>query len=434
MKLNRISRKLIKPHTPTPQNLKNYNISFLDQLMQPMIFAAVLFYESKPENNTQLEESLSKILVEFYPLAGRYMKNDHCIDCNDEGVEFVEAEAPDVDLIDLVAKTDANELNDLLPQQYFKIDEAAHYPLMSIQATHFTSGGLTIAISVSHRVFDASSLGTFVAAWSNATNPDSYNKVGLKFKITPSFNLPSLLPKKDRHFGLGSEQINVKGKEIVVKRFLFNKEALTRLRSKLRPNINGKTISKVRVVCAVIAKALIGVDRAKHGKHRDVVITQAINMRERTILPQPKHCCGNLFLPSLRRRVAAAEAKVIGIQELVDAIGDDVRKSIADYAEILSPNRDGRDIITNAFNLMKEVWDPEMNAMLFSDWSKFGFYEADFGLGMPVWASIGPQRPFISAAVLMNDKDGDGIEAWLHLSQNDMQTFEQDEYINSFTM
>ncbi|KAH6815972.1 hypothetical protein C2S51_020792 [Perilla frutescens var. frutescens] len=335
------------------------------------------------------------------------MKNDHCIDCSDEGVEFVEAEALDVELIDLVAKTDADELNDLLPQQYFKIDEASHYPLMSIQATHFTSGGLTIAISVSHRVFDASSLGTFVAAWSNATNPDSYNKDGLKLKITPSFNLPSLLPKKDRDFGLGSDQINVEGKEIVVKRFLFNKEALTRLRSKLKPNINGKTISKVRVVCAVIAKALISVDRTKHGKHRDVVITQAINMRERTVLPQLKHCCGNLFLPSLRRRVAAAEAKVIGIQELVDVIGDDVRK---------------------------KVWDPEMNAMLFSDWSKFGFYEADFRLGKPVWASIGPQRPFISAAVLMSDKEGDGIEAWLHLNQNDMQTFQQDEYINSFTM
>ncbi|KAH6770413.1 hypothetical protein C2S52_015216, partial [Perilla frutescens var. hirtella] len=152
MKLNRISRKLIKPHTPTPQNLKHYNISFLDQLMEPMIFAAVLFYESKPENNTHLEESLSKILVEFYPLARRYVKNDHCIDCSDEGVEFVEAEALDVELIDLVAKTDADDLNDLLPQQYFKIDEASHYPLMSIQATHFTSGGLTIAISVSHRV------------------------------------------------------------------------------------------------------------------------------------------------------------------------------------------------------------------------------------------------------------------------------------------
>ncbi|KAH6815969.1 hypothetical protein C2S53_017385 [Perilla frutescens var. hirtella] len=427
MKVNKINRKLIKPHSPTPQNLKNYYISFVDKHMGPMNFAVVLFYDSKPQKyNLQLEESLSKTLVHFYPLAGRYIKNDHYVDCNDEGVEFIEAEALDVELIDLVAKIDTDQLNDLLPDQYFRIYEASHDPIMSIQATHFPCNGLAIAISVSHRVFDASSLETFIASWSNANNPD-HNTVGLT--ITPSFHLPSLLPYKDHDFGVSSDQFSTEEDyTIIVKRFVFNEEALTRLRSKIKPiSTNGYTISRVRVVCAVITKAMINLDRAKHSISRDFVITQPINMRERTIPPQPKHACGNFSIPSLTRCVAAEEAKEIGIQELVDVIGEDVRNCIADYAEIVSPDRDGRDTIIKTINLIKEAWMLGKHVVIFSDWSKFGFYKADFGFGKPIWTSIGPQRRFSGTTLLMSDREGDGIEAWVHLNQDDMHLFEQDE-------
>lgn len=129
-KKNKMSTKLIKPQTSTPQNLRNYKISFLDQHVRMLNTAVVLFYESKPENyNTQLQESLSQTLVQFYPLAGRYIKNDHLVDCSDEGTLFIKAEALDKELVDLVDKT---EIDQLLPEQYFHIGEAASDPLLSI--------------------------------------------------------------------------------------------------------------------------------------------------------------------------------------------------------------------------------------------------------------------------------------------------------------
>lgn len=332
-------------------------------------------------------------------------------------------------LIDVVAKADADQLNDLIPDQYFRVDEGLHDPLLSIQATRFQCGGLTIAISVSHRVFDISSLGTFIAAWSNASNPDK--KVEL---ITPSFDLPLLLPYKDHDFGICPKKPNLDNNNVVVKRFLFNKMALTKLRSKIRPR-NGKPISGVRVVCAVIAKALILLDHAKHGGNRDTVIFQPVNMRERTIPPQSKHACGNFSFASITRCIAASEMKHIDIEELFDVIGDAVRKSIGDHAEKLSPNRDGRDIIIHSIEmLMKLSQNQETNIIAFSDRSRFGFYEADFGWGKPVWTTIGrPQRPRSNFTVLMSNKEGDGIEAWLHLNQNDMRCFEDDEEIKLFT-
>nr|AMZ03406.1 acyltransferase ACT1-7 [Plectranthus barbatus] len=426
MKVERFSRKLIKPHTPTPENLKNYKLSLLDKCLVQDNFAVVLFYESKPRNKSELEESLEKVLVDFYPLAGRYTMNDHIVDCSDEGAVFVEAEALDAELTmdQLVKNMEAQTIHHLLPDQYFPAD--APIPLLSIQVTHFPFGGLAIAIVVSHAVFEGFSLGVFVAAWSKATiNPD------VKIEITPSFDLPSLLPYKDDDFGLTDCEIINLCEDIVVKRFMFGKEAITRLRSRLSPNHNGKTISRVRVVCAVIVKALMGLERAKHGKTRDFLITQSINMRERTKAPLQKHACGNLAVLSCTRRVEAEE--MMELQNLVNLIGESTEKDIAHYSELLSHNQFGRDIIVNVMKSLMQFLDPDIYSVCFTDWSKFRFYEADFGFGKPVWTAVGPQRPIITTAILMNNREGDGIEAWLHLNKNDMLIFEQDEEIKLFT-
>ncbi|KAH6778737.1 hypothetical protein C2S52_009974 [Perilla frutescens var. hirtella] len=432
MKVHKISKKLVKPDTPTAQNLKNYKISMLDQFMESMNMGVILFYESKPEKKTQLEESLATILVEFYLLAGRYMKNDHFVDCNDDGAEFVEAEAQGVAAItDVVATTDSDQLNlnDLLPDQYFRVDEAPNDPLLSIQATHFPCGGLAIAISISHRVFDVPSFGAFIAAWSKAcSNPDHYYKT-TESNSRPSFNIPSLLPYVDLGLAAGSNKFIVEANEIAVKRLVFDKDAITRLRSKIAHNVNDTVISGVNVACAVIAKALIEADRAKHGGgNRSLFIIQSINMRERTIPPQPKHAYGNLTIPSLTRRVDSS--KIDGMEELVDVIGEAIGKSIGEYSEILvSPG-----IIMNALgNITKQVYDRDANVVVFTDWSKFGFYDADFGWGKPVWASIGRQRPAITTTVIMSDREGNGIEAWLHLKQSDVPYFDQVEEIKLFT-
>ncbi|KAH6830669.1 hypothetical protein C2S53_010100 [Perilla frutescens var. hirtella] len=432
MKVHKISKKLIKPDTPTAQNLKNYKISMLDQFMESMNMGVILFYESKPEKNTQLEESLATILVEFYLLAGRYMKNDHFVDCNDDGAEFVEAEAQGVAAImDVAATTNSDQLNlnDLLPDQYFRADEAPNDPLLSIQATHFPCGGIAIAISISHRVFDMPSFAAFTAAWSKAcSNPDHYYKA-IESTSRPSFSIPSLLPYMDLGLATRSNKCITEADEISVKRLVFDKDAITRLRSKIAHNVNDTVISGVSAVCAVIVKALMEADRAKHGgRSRGLFIIQPIDMRERTIPPQPKHVCGNLTIPSLTRRVDSGN--VVGMGELVDVMDESVGRSIGEYSEILvSPS-----IIMNALrNIRKQVFDPETNVIAFTDWSEFGFYDADFGWGKPVWASIGPQPPAITATVIMSDGEGNGIEAWLHLKQSDVAYFDQVEEIKLFT-
>ncbi|KAL1544835.1 shikimate O-hydroxycinnamoyltransferase [Salvia divinorum] len=427
MKVNKIMSKLIKPETPTPEKLKIYNISFIDQFKGPLNVAIILFYESNPETTIDLQESLAKILVQFYPLAGRFIKNDNLVNCSDQGVEFIETEALGVELAEVVSKTDTGQLNDLLPEHYFRLDESPDSPILSIEVTRFPSGGAVISISVSHRVFDASSLGTFVAAWSAATNPDRTVQM-----INPTFDIPSMLPNKDLGHGPGPVQSNNRDDEIAVKRFRFNNEAITAMTTRISPV---KTVSGVRVVCAVIAKALIRLDRVRHGRDRDFVITQPVNMRGRTVPPQPRHACGNFFISALTRRVAA---EAVGVKELVDLIGDSVRRCVGDYGEVLCRDQDGRGMILSGIgNYTEAVFNGETNVVAFSDWSRFGFYEADFGWGKLALASIGPQRlppMFSNIVVLMSDSEGVGIEAWVMLSQNDMLCFQQDEDIRLFQL
>lgn len=111
MKMNKNSKKLISPETPNPPNLKNYHISFLDSCAQGLLnVTIILYYNSKPDNFSQLEKSLAKSLVQFYPLAGRYIKNDLMVDCSDQGAEFVTVEALDLELIGVIEKIDIDQL------------------------------------------------------------------------------------------------------------------------------------------------------------------------------------------------------------------------------------------------------------------------------------------------------------------------------------
>ncbi|GFP85236.1 pelargonidin 3-o-(6-caffeoylglucoside) 5-o-(6-o-malonylglucoside) 4'''-malonyltransferase [Phtheirospermum japonicum] len=395
----------------------------------------ILFYPPNlnPNQNpitSHLQESLAKILPQFYPFAGRYIKKDHMVDCNDEGAEFVEAEANDIELMDFIAKTKNHQLNDLVSLKLLDADKPQD-PLLSVQITHFKCGGLSICVSMSHRISDGSTLGTFIAAWSNANNNNPE-------PVMPSFDSPSLFPGINLEYDLKRPS-----NPTITKRLLFNKEAISSLeailsfRSQLRAKNEKGYLSRVRVVSAVIAKALIGVEIAKYdGKSREYFIGQAVNIRERTIPPLHKHSCGNLSLHSIIQCMAENETNEIGLQDLVNKLGESIDKTINDCAELLSAAEDRRMkiILDPLASLVKKFESGDLNAMAFSDWSKFGFYEADFGSGnKPVWlGSLSLHGENIT--ILIGNKEGDGVEAWVQLNPNDVPYFEQDEDIKLYTI
>ncbi|GKV34461.1 hypothetical protein SLEP1_g42833 [Rubroshorea leprosula] len=62
----------------------------------------------------------------------------------------------------------------------------------------------------------------------------------------------------------------------------------------------------------------------------------------------------------------------------------------------------------------------EINIYMSSSWCKFPLYEANFGWGKPSWVVPVPLHLVKNLIILMDTKDGEGIEAWVILSEEEM--------------
>ncbi|KAJ9703227.1 hypothetical protein PVL29_004851 [Vitis rotundifolia] len=113
-----------------------------------------------------MKEALSKVLVPFYPMAGRLWRdeNDHIeIDHNTNHlllspircVLFVEADTNFVtdDFSDLAPTL---ELRLLIPMVDYS-DEIKSYALLILQMTYFKCGGVSLGVSMSHHIVESTS-------------------------------------------------------------------------------------------------------------------------------------------------------------------------------------------------------------------------------------------------------------------------------------
>lgn len=155
------SSKFIKPATPTPPNLRHFKIGFIDEFAPSINASIVLFFSINSDNNpkflVQLEESLQKTLIRFYPLVGRYVAETRTIDCNDQGVEFIHAKV-NIKLQDFLdSEVNVKVVDEFLPREIGEADLFTD-PILAIQVTTFECGGVALGVSISHRIADASTI------------------------------------------------------------------------------------------------------------------------------------------------------------------------------------------------------------------------------------------------------------------------------------
>ncbi|TYH85279.1 hypothetical protein ES332_D02G254800v1 [Gossypium tomentosum] len=141
------------------------------------------------QKSESLKNSLSKILLYFYPLAGQ-LKDAVTIECNDEGACFIEAKSR-CQLKDLLADPDTALLKSLVPSIDPKAIRSTLACNLLVQLTSFTCGGTAVAVSVSQKFADTSSFCTFIRSWT-AMSGHEYGRVEL-----PKLVGASLLPPLD---------------------------------------------------------------------------------------------------------------------------------------------------------------------------------------------------------------------------------------------
>ncbi|MCO5612649.1 hypothetical protein L7F22_068752 [Adiantum nelumboides] len=185
-----VETSLVKPVTPTKRHALALNA--LDLYWSEFGYArTVHFYRIQPGHHDfkaivqSLKNSLSLLLVHFYPVAGRLVPHtainsddnvhsDHdssliVLDCNDSGVEFIEACCLDVDF-------------GQLQQQGFRVQDffarltrtesrlRPEDPVMSVQVTSFLGGGIAIGCSCDHTLFDGFSFACMIKSWVELCN------------------------------------------------------------------------------------------------------------------------------------------------------------------------------------------------------------------------------------------------------------------------
>ncbi|KAM7528669.1 hypothetical protein LguiB_032079 [Lonicera macranthoides] len=170
MKVDIISRELIKPSSPTPSDLKNFSLSFFDQLMPSSYYPLILYYYYDEASNItqsqmshQLKKSLSNALTHFYPLAGK-MAGESSIDCNDYGIYYVEARI-DSKLKNIIDCPQVELLDQFIPYNLNGSELVNVEHEVAIQVNLFNCGGIVIGICISHKIADVSTLCTFIRGW-----------------------------------------------------------------------------------------------------------------------------------------------------------------------------------------------------------------------------------------------------------------------------
>nr|CAD1842853.1 unnamed protein product [Ananas comosus var. bracteatus] len=164
---------LVCPSSPTPNH--TLQLSNLDDQKFLRFSIKYLYLFRKALLGEALRASLAKVLVDYYPFAGR---------CNGEGAVFAEG------FVDLTAGEfleGSGKPNRSWRKLLHRVEAQSFVgiPPLVIQVTHLRCGGMILCTAISHCLCDGIGSAQFLHAWAHIT-------------AKPNFALP-IAPFHDRH-------------------------------------------------------------------------------------------------------------------------------------------------------------------------------------------------------------------------------------------
>ncbi|KAF4398918.1 hypothetical protein G4B88_023512 [Cannabis sativa] len=187
MELKMKQKLMVTPSKPTWKG--NQSLSVWDQIGCTTHTSVIYFYAPNTtpfETVTQtLIDSLSHTLLHFYPLAGRLRNLDNSgfqLECNEDGAVFVVAELnADLSHFEKDHFTPTPESNRFLIPYINESLPIHERPLLLVQLTKLSCGGLSLGITMSHVVVDGVSAASFTTEWARIAR-------GLPLQNAPLFD------------------------------------------------------------------------------------------------------------------------------------------------------------------------------------------------------------------------------------------------------
>ncbi|XP_054806280.1 stemmadenine O-acetyltransferase-like [Prosopis cineraria] len=416
---------MVKPSSPTPQHLRRYNLSFLDQITPQVNNSMVYFFDADDVANKfnindvsdLLKKSLSQLLTHYYPLAGRLINKNLIVDCNDEGAPYIETRVSCHLSHVITDNPSPADVRKLLP---FEMDEAVD-TVLGVQVNVFDCGGIAIGVCISHKIADALSYFQFVKTWAAVTR-------GEQEPIRTHFQSSTLFPPKDVS-GYDPDSLVAKDK-IVCKRFVFEASTIESLRAKYSEkmtNVLGghqKSPSRVELLSTFIWTRFLAATKEESGSKKKIhLVAWTANLRPRMEPPLPDYAFGNYYWPmrTLPTLDEKGECHDLGLKlrEEVNKIDNDFIVQLRESQQ-WNPEQKREEMVRSIGNNVQPA------AFAFTSLCRFPVYEVDFGWGNPMW--VGPPTwKFKNVVTLKDTKSSGGIEAYASLAEKDMAKFEHDE-------
>ncbi|PON71590.1 Transferase [Trema orientale] len=426
-----ISNEIIKPSSPTPEHLRHYQLSFLDQQSPKTYNPLVLFYDlgvghqddhsNTNEISNKIKKSLSEVLTLFYPLAGR-VKNDRFVDCNDEGVSYSVARVnSSCQLSDAISSPLPRELCNFLPFELHELNEFA----LGVQLNIFERGGIAVGLCISHQLADALSCIIFVKTWVAVARGEA------NLVARPEFVSAKLFPQVDDVKFDPNANIT---KKAVTKRFVFEASTIEAIRSKYEAKQlfkDEKRPSRVEALSAFIWSRFAAVISDEHSAKSEKVyaIFHPVNIRRKLNPPLPEHSFGNLYRWGFSMfpasTLSSSSSEEYGY-EAVRKIREGIKKVDMDFLRKVQQGEEEQMDFIMEYAKELIMKGGELISFSFTSLCRFPLYDADFGWGTPTWVSSAALA-FNNVVAFMDTKTGNGIEAYIALKEEHMAKLEADE-------
>ncbi|KAI7731863.1 hypothetical protein M8C21_032227 [Ambrosia artemisiifolia] len=325
-----------------------------------------------------MKDALSRVLVVFYPMAGRFSHDQDGrieIDCQGQGVLFLEAESDGV----------INDFGDFAPTlEYLKLIPVVDnslgfesYPLLVLQVTYFKCGGVSLGLGFDHRVADRTSVMHFMNTWSDmargldVTLPPFIDRTLLRARDPPR----PVFDHIEYHPGSTSLQVPLDETKTSFSMFKLTQNQLNMLKAKLKKEVNAVNYSSFEIISAHIWKCVCKARGLP--SNVETRLHFAVDGRSRLQPPLPPGYFGNVvFRGAVIAKADDIQSKptwyaASKIHDALARMNDDYLRSALDYLE--------------QNNCQKPEVNYNYTNLIITSWARIPIHSTDFGWGRPIF-------------------------------------------------
>ncbi|KAF3448155.1 hypothetical protein FNV43_RR08866 [Rhamnella rubrinervis] len=401
--VKRCEPELVVPAKPTPHEPKF--LSDIDNQggMRSNLTRTILFYKNNPSMKWKdpvkvIREALGRALIYYYPFAGRLKEGCDgklVVDCNGEGVMFIEADADvTLDRLGLPVQPPFPFINEVL-YNVPGSDGILGCPLLLIQVTRLLCGGFILAIRLNHTMCDAYGMCLFLNTMGEMAQGTKYPSIPPVWQreLLNARNQQQLTRKNHEYEEkLNDDQPNKNTTNMVHCSFIFNDNHITAVRKTLPPHLAMCSRFVLLTACLWRCRTLaLNLD-----PEHDVRVTCVFNGRRKNIngLSLPLGYYGNVVaFPAAVSKAGDLCKSPLGYA--VELVKKAMSTMNAEYTTTLA-----------VADLMLIRGRPSVHSKgnyIVSDLTKVGFEEVDFGWGYPEYA--GPPMSYPSNCYYIKNKN-----------------------------